>query len=89
MRVVGIVAPFAPLAVDTRCNFEHKWKSAQEMCAWCPQLRYAAGEPGKVQVPECVGIVEGSCGYRAPGVSDRGIFLFYFFFFFANPVVHD
>ena len=59
-----------------------KW--AQETCAGCPQQRYIPGEPGNVQGQDRVGIVEGSCGYRAreywgkirfiekPGVQDEG-----------------
>ena len=46
-----------------------------ETCAGCPQQRYATGEPGKVQGREHVGIVEGSCGYRARGVNIRGTFV--------------
>ena len=37
-----------------------------------PQQRYTTGEPGKVQGQDHVGIVEGSCGYRARGISIRG-----------------
>ena len=37
-----------------------------------PQQRYVTDEPGKIQGRERVGIVEGSCGYRARGVSIRG-----------------
>ena len=37
-----------------------------------PQQRYATGEPGKFHVRDDVGIIEGSCGYRARGVSIRG-----------------
>ena len=37
-----------------------------------PQQRYVTGEPGKLQGRDGVGIVEGSCGYRARGVSIRG-----------------
>ena len=33
------------------------------------------GEPGKVQELDSVGIVEGSCRYRARGVSIRGKFV--------------
>ena len=43
-----------------------KW--AQETCAGCPKQRYIPGEPGNVQGRDRVGIVEGSCGYRARGV---------------------
>ena len=41
----------------------------------CPQQRYATGEPVKVQGRDRVGIVEGSCGHRARGVSIRGKFV--------------
>ena len=40
-----------------------------------PQQRYIPGEPGNVQGRDRVGIVEGSCGYRARGVSIRGKFV--------------
>ena len=50
-----------------------KW--AQETCAGYPQQRYISGEPGNVQGRDRVGIVEGSCGYRACGVSIRGKFV--------------
>ena len=50
-----------------------KW--AQETCAGCPQQGYIVGEPGNVQGRDCVGIVEGLCGYRACGVSIRGKFV--------------
>ena len=76
--VAGIVTPFAPLAVGTRgTSFNRalggKW--AQEAYAGCPQQRYATEEPGKVQGPDRVGTVEGSCGYQARGVSIRGKFV--------------
>ena len=32
-----------------------------------PQQRYATGEPGKIHGRDSMGIVEGSCGYRARG----------------------
>ena len=50
-----------------------KW--AQGTCAGCPQQRYTTGEPGKVHGRDRVGIIEGSCGYRASGVSIRGLFV--------------
>ena len=50
-----------------------KW--AQETCAGCPQQRYIPGEPGNVQGRDRVGIVEGSCGYRARGINIRGKFV--------------
>ena len=37
--------------------------------------RLTTGEPGKVQERYRVGIVEGSCGYRARGISIRGKFV--------------
>ena len=40
-----------------------------------PQQRYTTDKPGKVQGPDGVGIVEGSCGYRASGVSIRAKFV--------------
>ena len=48
---------------------------AQETCAGGPKQRYITGEPGKVQRRDRVGIVEGSCEYRARGVSIRGKFV--------------
>ena len=45
------------------------------VCAGCPQRRYIPGEPGNIQGRDHVGIVEGSCGYRARGVSIRGKFV--------------
>ena len=39
------------------------------------QQRYIPGEPGNVQGRDRVGIVEGSCGYRARGVSIQGKFV--------------
>ena len=70
MRVVGIVAPFAPRMVGTRRNFFYrvlggKWE--QEISAGCPQQQYITGVPGKVQGRNRKGIVERSCGYRARG----------------------
>ena len=47
---------------------------ALKTCVGCPKQRYAKGEPGKVQGRDHVGIVEGSCGYRACEVSIRGKF---------------
>ena len=76
MRVVGIVAPFAPRGVSIRGKFvvsDIKW--AQETCAGCPEQMYATGEPGKVQGRDRVGIVERSCGYRTRMVSVRGKFV--------------
>ena len=78
MRVVCIVAPFAPRGVGTREKFilsSPRGKWAQETFAVCPQQRYATREPGKVQGWDRVGIVEGSCGYRVCGVSIRGKFV--------------
>ena len=43
-----------------------------EDCAGCPQQWYTKGEPSKFQGQDRVGIVEGSFGYRALGVSIRG-----------------
>ena len=39
------------------------------------RVRYATEETGNVQGPDRVGIVEGSCGYRARGVSIRENFV--------------
>ena len=41
-----------------------------------PQQRYATGEPGKVHGRDGVGIIEGSCGYRARGDQYSGIICF-------------
>ena len=49
-----------------------KW--APEAYAGCAKELYATEEPGKVQGRDPVGIVEGSYGYRARGVSIRGKF---------------
>ena len=78
VRVVGIVAPFAPQgAIFGENSFYRapggKW--AQETCAGCPQQRYTMGEPGKVQERDRVGIVEGSCVYLIHRVSIRGKFV--------------
>ena len=78
MRVVGIVAPFAPRGSVFRENSfyrapEEKW--APETCAGCPQQWYATGEPGKDQGRDRVCIVESSCGYRIHGVSVREKFV--------------
>ena len=72
MRVVGIVAPFAPRCVSIRGKFVLSDKWAQETCAGCPEQMYATGEPGKVQGRDHVGIVGRSCGYRTRRVSVRG-----------------
>ena len=50
-----------------------KW--AQEPCVGCPKQRYIPGKQGKLQGRDRVGIVEGSCGYRARGISIRGKFV--------------
>ena len=50
-----------------------KW--AHETCAGCPQQWYVTGEPGKAQGRDRVGIVEGSSGDQAHGVSIRGNFV--------------
>ena len=39
------------------------------------QQQYVTGEPGKVQGQDRVGIVEGSCWYRARGIIIRGKFV--------------
>ena len=58
VRVVGIVAPFAP---SGKIRFiEPQGVYPQETRAGCPQQRYAIGEPGKVQGRDRVGIVERS-----------------------------
>ena len=44
-------------------------------CAGCPQQRYIPGEAGNAQGRHRVDIVEGSCGYRARGISIRGKFV--------------
>ena len=76
MRAMGIVAPFAPRGVSirekNRLSSPGGGEWAQETCAGCPEQRYATGEPGKFQGRDRVGIVEGSFGYRARGVSIWG-----------------
>ena len=76
--VLGIVVPFGPRgSVLGEILFYRaqggKW--AQEACAECPKQRYATEEPSKAQGRDCMGIVEGSCGYRALRVSIRGSFV--------------
>ena len=78
MRVVGIVALFAPRGVSIRGKFvllSARGKWAQETSAGCPKQRYATGEPDKVQERDHMWIVDGSCGYQARGVSIRGKFV--------------
>ena len=70
MRVVSIVAPFAQEIFGLSSL---RGEMGPEDV--CPQQRYATGEQGKVQGPERVGIVEGSCGHRVRGVSFRGKFV--------------
>ena len=76
VRVMGIVAPFAPRGVSIRGKFvlsDIKW--AQKTCVRCPVQMYATGEPGKVQGRDRVGVVERSCGYQTRRVSVRGKFV--------------
>ena len=40
-----------------------------------PQQRYVTDDPGNVQGRDRVGIVEGSCGYRARGIIIRRKFV--------------
>ena len=78
MRVVAIVAPVAPRGSVFGENSFYRapaGKSTQQTCAGRPQLRYATGEPGKVQGRDRVVIVQGFCGYRARRVSIRGTFV--------------
>ena len=77
VRVVGIVAAFAPRgSVRWENSFYRatggKW--AQATCARCPQQRYKTEElePRKVQGRGRVRIVGESCDYRARRVSMRG-----------------
>ena len=73
--VVGIVVPFAPRGSVFGFYRAPGGIWAQMTCVGCPQQRHAAEEPGKVQGRELVGIVEGSCGYWARGISIRGKFV--------------
>ena len=73
VHVMGILASFVPRgSIFGENSFyrapEGKWDGY-------PQQQYATGEPGKVQGQDHVGIVEGSCGYRASGFSVRGKFV--------------
>ena len=71
MRVVGIVAPFAPRVCVLGENSFYRatgCKRVQNTCAGCPQQQYFQGRG-------LAGIVEGSCGYRARGVSVQGNFV--------------
>ena len=75
MRVVGIVAPFAPRGASIGGKFvlsipRECW--AHGTCTGCPKQRYAKEEPVKNLGRDLVGIVEGTSGYRARGVSIRG-----------------
>ena len=72
MRVVGIFAPFCPRGY-IRGTIRHiEPKGVLGTCARCPKQRYATEEPGKVLGRDPVGIVEGTSGCRARGVSIRG-----------------
>ena len=44
-------------------------------CSSDPKQQYVTCEPGKVQGLDRVGIVAGSCGYRARGFIIRGKFV--------------
>ena len=70
-----MVAPFAPLGwVPGKIRFIES-QGGMGPGDVCPQQRYATGEPGKVQVPDHVGIVKESCRYWVRGVSIRGKFV--------------
>ena len=74
----GYIGSFAPLGSVLGGNSFHRapgGKWAQETCVGCPQQRHATEEPGKIQGPGRVGIVEGSCVYLICGVSIRGKFV--------------
>ena len=77
VRIVGIVVPFAQRGLFGENSFYRapggKW--AHETCVGCPQQRHATEKPGKVQGRDHVGILEGSCGYMARGLSIRGKFI--------------
>ena len=71
VRVVGIVAPFAPM----EGRYAGKIRFIEPRGGNGPRSRVAGvatGEPGKLQSRDRVGIVEGFCGYRARVVSIRG-----------------
>ena len=73
---VGVLLP--PLPHGVSVSGENSFYRAQRInghSAGCPKLRYATGKPGKVQERDRVVIVEGSCGYRARGISIRGKFV--------------
>ena len=91
VRVAGIVAPFPPVGAFIRgkfvfSSFREKMgtgdgtgpsASCMYCCPLCPTGgRYVTGEPGKLQGRNRVRIIEGSCGYRARGVSIRGKFVY-------------
>ena len=75
VRIVGIIDPLphgvSVFGESSICR-DQGCKSAQETCTGCPHQRYATGELSKVQGRDRVGIVEGSCGYRARGISIWG-----------------
>ena len=77
IRVVGIVVPFAPWGLFGEISFYRApgGKLAQETCVGCPQGRHTTEKQGKVQERDRMGIVEGSCGYLARGVSIREKFV--------------
>ena len=78
MRVVGIVAPFAPLGAGTRGKFVLSSPRGEMGPGDARRVPLAAVRHGRArQTSESgpVGIVEGSCGNRALGVSIRGKFV--------------
>ena len=78
VRVVGIVAPFAPRGSVFRKNSSYRAPGGISTGDPCrvPQQRYATGEPGKVQGRDRVGIVERS-RVKGPLGSVFGENLFY------------
>ena len=78
MRVVGIVARFSPLGAGTRGKFvllsSREKMGTGDMCR-VPLAAVRHGRARQNQRRDLVGIVEGSCGYRARGVSIRGKFV--------------
>ena len=77
MRVVGIVAPFAPLGTvpgENRFN-EPRVEIGTEDLFRVPLAAVRHEEPGKLQGRDRVWIVKGSCEFRVRGVSIRGKFV--------------
>ena len=78
VRVVGIVVPFVPLGAGTREKFvlssSREKMGTGDLCR-VPPAAVRHGRTRKTSGTGLHGIVEGSCGYRARGVSIRRKFV--------------